>query len=88
MTVSHDDLNRSLGKMEGLQSAMEKRLDHLERTVSDGFDNINKGLDKIDKRLAAIESKEAERKGAWKIIALVAGAVSATVASVVKYFAG
>ncbi len=67
---------------------MEKRLDHLEKTVSDGFETVGVGLDKIDKRLAAIEAKEAERKGAWKVIAAVAAGVSAIVASAIKYFMG
>lgn len=88
MTVSHEALNRSLGRVEGAQTAMEKRLDHLEKTVADGFEKVGEGLEKIDRRLAAIEAKEAERKGAWKIIALVAGGVSALVASVVKYLIG
>lgn len=88
MTTSNDDLNRSIGKLEGLQSAMEKRLDHLEKTVTDGFGHISAGLEKIDKRLAAIEAKEQERKGAWKIIAFVATTISAIVATAVKYLLG
>lgn len=67
---------------------MEKRLDHIEKAVADGFEKVGEGLDKIDKRLAQIEAKEAERKGAWKVIALVAGGVSAVVASAVKYLMG
>jgi len=85
---SHSDLQRDVGRLEGRFAAMEKRLDHLEKAVNDGFDKVASGIDKIDKRLAAIEAKEAERKGAWKVIALVAGGVSAIVASVVKYLMG
>lgn len=85
---THSDLQRDFGRMEGSVAAMKERMDHLEKTVADGFEKVGAGLDKIDKRLATIEAREAERKGAWKVIALVAGAVSAVVASVVKYLMG
>ncbi len=88
MSVSHDDLNRSLGCVEGRQTATEERLDHLERTVADGFEKMGEGLEKIDKRLAAIEAKELERKGAWKVIALVASTVSAIVVWAVNQIRG
>ncbi|MXO72862.1 hypothetical protein [Alteraurantiacibacter buctensis] len=68
--------------------AVEKRMDKLETTVTEGFEKVGTGLDKIDKRLAAIEAREAERKGAWKVITAVAAGVSAVVASAVKYLMG
>lgn len=64
--------------MEGKQDAMGERLDKLEKLVSEGFD-------KLDKRLARIEERETERKGAWKVIIAVAGGVSAVVATLLKY---
>jgi hypothetical protein len=67
---------------------MEKRLDHLEKAVNDGFDKVAGGIEKIDKRLAQIEAKEAERKGAWKAVSAIAAAVAAVVASAVKYLMG
>ena len=73
MTASHDDLNRSLGQVEGKLSAMEDRLDRI--------DNV---LERIDKRLAAIERKETERRGAWKAIAAIASAVGAVVGVLFK----
>ena len=85
---SHFDLQRDVGRLEGRFVAMEKRLDHLEKAVNDGFDKVAGGIEKIDKRLAAIEAKELERKGAWKVITAVAAGVSAVVASVVKYLIG
>lgn len=86
--ATHDQLNRALGRVEGSQVAMEKRLDTLEKTVTDGFEKVGDGLDRIDRRLAQIETKEAERKGAWKVVAAIAGAVAAVVASAVKYLMG
>lgn len=87
MTVpSHDDLQRSLGRVEGNQSAMEARMDRFEKLVTDGFGKVEDTLTAIEKRLAAIETKETERKGAWKVIVGVAGTVSAVVAGCVKFF--
>ena len=85
---SHSDLQRDVGRLEGRFAAMEKRLDHLEKAVNDGFDKVAGGIEKIDKRLAAIEAKEAERKGAWKVVSAIAAAVAAVVASAVKYLMG
>lgn len=84
MTANHDDLQRSLGRVEGNQSAMEARMDRFEKLVTDGFEKVEDTLTAIEKRLAAIETKETERKGAWKVIVAVAGVVSAVVAALVK----
>lgn len=85
MTTSHEDLQRSLGRVEGNQSQLEARMDRFEKLVTDGFDKLEGSLSAIDQRLAAIERKETERKGAWKVIVLVASGVSAVVAGIIKY---
>lgn len=85
MSTSHEDLQRSLGRVEGNQSQLEARMDRFEKLVSDGFEKLEGSLTAIDKRLAAIESKETERKGAWKVVVGVASGVSAVVAALVKY---
>lgn len=85
MPASHDDLQRSLGRVEGNQSQLEARMDRFEKLVTDGFEKVEGSLAAIDKRLAAMEDKETERKGAWKVIVTVAGAVSAAVAALIKY---
>lgn len=85
MTTSHEDLQRSLGRVEGNQSQLEARMDRFEKLVSDGFDKLEGTLSAIDKRLAAIENKETERKGAWKVMVGVASGVSAAVAVIAKY---
>jgi hypothetical protein len=88
MTLSHDDLNRSIGRMEGSQVAMEKRLDHLEKAMQEGFEKVGGGIERIDQRLAKIEQTENERKGAWKVVAAVAASVSGVIAWVVNYLFG
>ena len=83
--ASHDDLQRSLGRVEGNQGAMGERLDRFEKLVSDGFRDINNGLDGIRVRLGQIENKESERKGAWRVVAGVATVVSALVSALVGW---
>lgn len=78
MTASHDDLHRDFGRMEaGLES--------LKDIVREGFQDNRDRLDKVERRLAALEARETERKGAWRVIVAVAGAVSAAVAGLWKY---
>lgn len=84
MTPDHAEMQRSLGRVEGNQSAMEARMDRFEKLVTDGFEKVEDTLTAIEKRLAAIETKETERKGAWKVIVAVASVVSAAVAALVK----
>lgn len=72
--TTHLDLQRDIGRMEGRLTALEDRLEKMEAV-----------LERIDRRLAAMETKETERKGAWKVIVTVAGAVSAAVAALIKY---
>lgn len=85
---THTELQRDVGRVEGTLAAVEKRMDKLETTVTEGFEKVEQGLGKIDRRLAAIEAREAERKGAWKVVSAIAAAVAAVVASAVKYLMG
>lgn len=85
MTPSHEDLQRSLGRVEGNQSQMEARMDRFEKLVSDGFQTVESSLQAIEKRLAAMEATESERKGAWKVAVAISGLVSALVAAAWKY---
>lgn len=78
MAASHDDLHRDIGRMEA-------GLEALKDIVREGFKGTDSRLDKVEKRLAALESKETERKGAWKVIVVVASGVSAAVAALIKY---
>lgn len=96
MSTSHEDLQRSLGRVEGNQSQLEARMDRFEKLVSDGFKELNDGITawrnetseemaELRKEVSDLKDKETERRGAWKVIVAVAGAVSAVVAALIKY---
>lgn len=85
---SHSELQRDVGRVEGTLGAMGDRLDKLEEAMDKGFDKVGAGLEKIDKRLAVIESREAESKGAWKVVVVVATAVSGVIAWAANFFLG
>lgn len=79
MTVSHEQIHRTLGHVEATQESLKERMDRFEKKLDEGFDKVDGALGRIDKRLAVIEQRESERKGAWKTLVLIAGAVSAAV---------
>lgn len=83
MTVSHDDINRAIGRVEGNQDGFRERMERFERMLDEGFEKVGIALEKIDKRLKHIEDREQERKGAWKVICGVAAGVSAAIAGIV-----
>jgi len=85
---SHSELQRDVGRVEGTLGAMGDRLDKLEAAVDKGFDKVGAGLEKIDKRLAVIEARDAEKKGAWKVVVVVATAVSGVIAWLANYIFG
>ena len=78
MAASHDDLHRDMGKVEA-------GLEALKEIVRDGFTGTNARIERVEARLAALEEKETERKGVWKVIVGVASVVSAAVAALIKY---
>ena len=76
---SHNDLHRDVGRVEGKQDAMEKRLDHIESLVTEGFKEVTSTLSSMNDRLLSIES---EKKGAnkvfyaiWTLIVAITSAV-------------
>jgi hypothetical protein len=85
VTIDHNDLQRSLGRIEGKQSAMEERVGRFEKLVSDGFTKMDTALERIDTRLAEIEAKESERKGSWRILAVLGGVVGAALTAFIEY---
>ena len=82
---NHDDLQRSLGRIEGKQSAMEERVGRFERLVSEGFEKVEGALERIDKRLGEIEARESERKGTWRILATLGGMIGAGLTALIEY---
>ena len=85
MSISHEDISRAVGRVEGNQDGFRERMDRFERMLNDGFEKVGTALEKIDSRLKHIEDREQERKGAWKVIAAISGVVSAAVAGLIKY---
>ncbi|CDO34560.1 hypothetical protein [Novosphingobium sp. KN65.2] len=75
--TTHDDIHRDMGRMEGRLEA-----------VNDHLGKIDKTLESIDQRLAKIESREIERRGAWKVIVLVAGSIGGAVAMIANFLLG
>jgi len=72
--TTNSDLDRDIGRMEGRLQALEDRLQKVEAL-----------LVRIDDRLAKIESQETERKGGWKALVFVSGAMSSGIAAVVTW---
>lgn len=85
MSASHDDLQRSLGRVEGNQSQLEARMDRFEKLVSDGFKEIGEAIAEVRKEVSNLKDKETERRGAWKVIVAVSAFVSGLVAAATKY---
>lgn len=85
MTTSHDDLQRSLGRVEGELSSMDARMDRFEKIVSDGFQKISDDIAELRKEVSHLKDRETERKGAWKIIVAIASFVAAGVTGLLKY---
>lgn len=73
--LTHTDLHRDMGRMEGRLAAMEDRFERVEQT-----------LDRIDQRLARIESHESQLTGAWWVLAAIGTVVGTVVALVVGHF--
>lgn len=81
--VSHEDLQRSLGRVEGNQDGFRERMDRFEQLLDKGFSEMREAHGEMMKRLAVIEDKESERRGAWKVIVAVSSFVAAIVAALV-----
>ena len=65
---NHSDLYQGLGRLEGATQAMENRLDKIEEV-----------LERIDKRLAGLEDKENQRKGAIATLVAIGGVIGGLV---------
>lgn len=81
--TNHDDLQRSLGRVEGNQGAMSDRMDRFEKLVSDGFRQVEESLEAMRKDMSEIKSRENERKGAARVMMAVASFISGLAAAFV-----
>lgn len=70
------DIHRDLGRMEGRLDAVEDRLAQMAAT-----------LDRIDARLAKIEVRENERRGAWVVLVALGSVLSGLIAWLAATFA-
>ncbi len=72
MSMTNDDLNRSLGRLEGEVLAMKDRFDRFEQL-----------LERIDSRLMKLENLENQRKGGFYVLAIAAATIGAVVSWVI-----
>lgn len=90
MTPSYDDLNRSLGRVEGEVLAMKDRMDRLEAFIEETFREFRAALDRIEKKQDAQDAIENQRKGAfavlWPIITAISAAVSIAATWLINHF--
>ena len=81
MTLQDSQLQRSLGRVEGNQGAMEARMDRLESAVCEGFKDVKLAISEMradfDKRLESLEAREHQLRGVWWVLASVATLVGA-----------
>lgn len=85
--LDHSDLQRSLGRVEGHQTAMEERMTRLESLVKEGFDEMRAAHVMLHNEIADLKSKEQERQGILKAVAVVATVVGTAVGLIVEWFA-
>lgn len=78
---SHNDIYLKLGRFEGDIDAVMKGISDLKETMKDGFEQVNT-------RLTALEAKENERHGAWKVTAAVAAFIGAIASAIGNYLLG
>lgn len=73
--LTHNDLHRDLGRMEGRLDAMEDRLSKIETLA-----------ERIDERLARIEARESERRGIWWTLVTVATVLGSAIGVLLAHF--
>lgn len=71
---------------------VEASLEALEKAVTKGFSDAKADFNELKGEMADLKREvadlrraETERKGAWKVIVAVSGAISAAVAAAIKY---
>lgn len=78
--MTHDDINRSLGLVEGEMRAVHDRLDRLEAFFEESMREIKESLKRLETKQDAQDALEQRRKGAaaviWPAIMAISSAVS------------
>ena len=90
MTMTHDDINRSLGRVEGEMRALHDRLDRLEAFFEESMREIKESLKRLETRADAQDALEQRRKGAaaviWPAITAISAAVSIAATWLLNHF--
>lgn len=80
---NHTDISRSLGQMEG-------RMEGIEKKITDGFEGIHAKIDAAlgdhESRIRGLEQTEQERRGAWKLLAIIGAGVGALVGLIAGFW--
>jgi hypothetical protein len=73
--LTNTDLHRDIGRMEGRLDGMDDRLSKIEAIA-----------ERIDGRLANLEARESERKGAWWTLGTLAAIIGAFAGAILSHF--
>lgn len=71
--VTHDELQRDLGRVEGRIEAMEAGRLARNGVVDDRFDRIEAASETVRRDVAEMKEMLAQGKGGWRVIAAAAG---------------
>lgn len=71
--VTHDELQRDLGRVEGRMEAMEAGRLARNGVVDDRFDRIEAASETVRRDVAEMKEMLAQGKGGWRVIAAAAG---------------
>lgn len=71
--VTHDELQRDLGRVEGRMEAMEAGRRARDGVVDDRLDRIEAASETVRRDVAEMKEMLAQGKGGWRVIAAAAG---------------
>lgn len=75
------DLSREIGQLEGEMIAVKESLDRIEKAMT-------LGLERINARLAELEAKENQRKGALGLLMVLAATIGAGLSKLIAFMVG
>lgn len=84
---SHDDLNRSLGRLEGDVKSVSDRIDRLEDNLDQRFDRLDTAIDGLLTRMDRQDALENQRKGVFAVVAVLAASIGSIVTGVLAWLA-
>lgn len=84
--MTHDDLNHSLGRVEGEMRAVHDRLDRIEAFFEESMREIKECLKRLEDKQNAQDALEHRREGALAVIWPFITAISAAVSIAATWF--